>query len=336
LKGGTSKRRGILKKTTKLKSLFYGEKIFVLAGGGCALHAKIAEAVGFEAAYMSGSNTCATILGIPDAGLITMTEMVENARRMAEAVSIPLLSDADQGFGNAINVRRTVQSFIRAGVAGIHIEDQVAPKRCGFVRGKEIVPLQEATGKYRAAVDAKMELDPDFVIVARCDARTAVNGGLAEVIARLKEYKKAGVDVVYFEAPQSREEIKAVRTEVEGPLMATLTALHPPPSLEEQQELGLAAAFYPGLIAEPGYYASWNYAVDFMKRGVQAQADLVERYKDHPLYGFRLFDFVGFPKVREWEEKYLSAEALKKYEKSMGLYEPVRLCNGQPSSFLGF
>jgi 2-methylisocitrate lyase-like PEP mutase family enzyme len=156
-----------------------------------------------------------------------MGEMVENAGRMAQAVSIPLLSDSDQGFGNAVNVRRTVQSFIQAGVAGIHIEDQMAPKRCGFVKGKELISLEEAAGKYRAAVDAKMELDPDFVIVARCDARTAVGGGMEEVIVRLKAYKRAGVDVLYFEAPQSREEIEEVRAEVEGPLMATLAALNP-------------------------------------------------------------------------------------------------------------
>ena len=311
-----------MKKTKKLQSLFHRDKIFVFAGGGCALHAKMAEAAGFEAAYMSGGNSCAIILGIPDAGLITMTEMVENARRMAEAVSIPLLSDSDQGFGNAINVRRTVQSFIRAGVAGIHIEDQVAPKRCGFVKGKEVISLEEAVGKYRAAVDAKMELDPDFVIVARCDARTAVDGGLDEVIVRLKEYKKAGVDVLYFEAPQSREEIKAVRAEVEGPLMATLVALDPPPSLEAQQELGLAAAFFPRLMAQAGYVASWDYAIDFMKRGVQAEIDFKEQYKGHPIYGFGLFDLVGFPKVRELEEKYLPKEAMTKYQRSMGLYEP--------------
>ena len=124
-----------MKKTTVLKRMIENNEFFVLPGGGCALHAKIAEAVGFKVAYMSGMNACATVFGVPDAGLLTLTEMVENAGRMANAVNIPLIADADQGFGNAINVRRTVQEYIRAGVAGIHIEDQVAPKRCGFVQG---------------------------------------------------------------------------------------------------------------------------------------------------------------------------------------------------------
>ena len=185
-----------MKKTTVLKRMIENNEFFVLPGGGCALHAKIAEAVGFKVAYMSGMNACATVFGVPDAGLLTLTEMVENAGRMANAVNIPLIADADQGFGNAINVRRTVQEYIRAGVAGIHIEDQVAPKRCGFVQGKQLVSIEEAAGKYRAAVDAKNELDPDFVIIARCDARTAANGGLDEVVRRLRAYKDAGVDML--------------------------------------------------------------------------------------------------------------------------------------------
>lgn len=311
-----------MKKTTKLQELFHREKIFIFAGGGCALHARMAEAIGYEAAYMSGGLSTATILAIPDAGLITMTEMVENAKRMANAINIPLLADTDQGFGNAINVRRSIQSFIQAGVAGVHLEDQVAARRCGFVLGKEVVSIEEAVGKYRAAIDAKKELDPDFVIVARCDARNAVGGGLDEVIRRLKAYEKAGVDVLYFEAPQTREEIKAVRAEVKGPLMCTLSAIDPPPSVEEQQELGLSAAFYPRLMMEAGCVASWDYATDFLKRGVQAHIEFRERYKNHPAALYQLFDLVGFPKVREMEEKYLPPEALKKYEKSMGLYEP--------------
>jgi 2-methylisocitrate lyase-like PEP mutase family enzyme len=312
-----------MKKTTRLQELFHRDQIFVIAGGGCALHAKMVESCGFECAYMSGALTAAHVLGLPDAGLITMTEMVQNAGRMANAISIPLVSDSDQGFGNAINVRRTVQAFIQAGVAGIHIEDQPFPKRCGFVKGKEIIPLEEAVGKYRAAVDAKRELDPDFVIIARCDARTAVGGGLEEALTRLKAYKKAGVDVLYFEAPQSLAEVKIARQELEGPLIATLVAINPSPTLEEMEKLGLAAAFYPGLAALAGMIASWDFLQDFHKRGVQAEREFIQRTKDHPLGGLRFFDLVGFPKVREWEEKYLPKEQLTKYEKSLGLYDPT-------------
>lgn len=311
-----------MKKTTKLKELFERKEIFVLPGGGCALHAKIAEAVGFEAAYMSGMNACATIFGVPDSGLLTMTEMVENAGRMADAVDIPLVSDADQGFGNAINVRRTVQEFIKAGVAGIHIEDQTSPKRCGFVKGKELVSIEEAVGKYQAAVDAKMELDPDFVIIARCDARTAVNGGLEEVIKRLKAYKETGVDVLYFEGPLDMEEVAIVRAEVEGPLIATTIEQRPLPSLEEHEEAGITACLIPSLIARSGYYSSWDHAMDFVNRGMDAYTDILNNEKDNPLFEFKLFDFLGFPKIREMEKKYLSSQSNDRYTSSSGVYEP--------------
>ena len=310
-----------MKKTTKLQELFNRDKIFIIAGGNCALHAKIAEAAGYECAYMSGAGTSATILGIPDAGLITMTEMVENAGRMAGSIDIPLISDSDQGFGNAINVRRTVEAFIRAGVSGIHIEDQPMPKRCGAVLGKTVVSMEEAVGKYKAAVDAKMELDPDFVIIARCDARGAAGGSVEEAIIRLKEYKKAGVDVVYFEQPLSLDECRAVRSEVDGPLMGTTSLIKPPPTVQELAEVGYAAAFYPGLISQAGVRASWEYAHDFLARGQEAQVEWQDKPTKYPMP--HLFDLVGFPQVFEWEEKYLPPEEVKeKYATSVGGYDP--------------
>ncbi|MBI2872386.1 MAG: isocitrate lyase/PEP mutase family protein [Chloroflexi bacterium] len=313
-----------MKKTTRLMELFHRKEIFVLAGGGCALHARLAEAAGLEAAYMSGSMTSAHILGMPDAGLITMTEMVRNAAYMANAVSIPLFADADTGYGNAVNVRRTVQEFIQAGAAGIHLEDQVAPKRCGFVKGKEVISLEEAVGKYRAAVDAKRELDPDFVIAARTDARGASGGSLEEAIRRAQAYKKAGVDVVYVEGPQSKEEVAEVRRAVDGPLMSTLYAIQPHPTLEEMQAMGLAAAFFSRLAARAGYIAAWDFLQDFRRRGVQAEIDLEKRTRDHPLAGLKLFDLLGFGDVREMEEKYLPWDVQERYQQSLGLYEPGR------------
>lgn len=311
-----------MKKTTVLKRMIENNEFFVLPGGGCALHAKIAEAVGFKVAYMSGMNACATVFGVPDAGLLTLTEMVENAGRMANAVNIPLIADADQGFGNAINVRRTVQEYIRAGVAGIHIEDQVAPKRCGFVQGKQLVSIEEAAGKYRAAVDAKNELDPDFVIIARCDARTAANGGLDEVVCRLRAYKEAGVDMLYMEGPLSVEEIRQVRAAVDGPFTATTIELRPIPSLQEHIDLGMSCVIVPSLVSRAGYYESWDFAKEFMDRGMDAYNDILEKRKNHPIFEFELFKFLGFGQIRELEGKYLSAEAMAKYAASSGVYNP--------------
>ena len=311
-----------MKKTTVLKRMIENNEFFVLPGGGCALHAKIAEAVGFKVAYMSGMSACATVFGVPDAGLLTLTEMVENAGRMANAVNIPLIADADQGFGNAINVRRTVQEYIRAGVAGIHIEDQVAPKRCGFVQGKQLVSIEEAAGKYRAAVDAKNELDPDFVIIARCDARTAANGGLDEVVRRLRAYKEAGVDMLYMEGPLSVEEIRQVRAAVDGPFTATTIELRPIPSLQEHIDLGMSCVIVPSLVSRAGYYESWDFAKEFMDRGMDAYNDILEKRKNHPIFEFELFKFLGFGQIRELEGKYLSAEAMAKYAASSGVYNP--------------
>ena len=313
-----------MRNTTKLQNLLHSGECFVLPGGGCALHAKIAEAVGFKAAYMSGMNVNATIFGTPDAGLLTMSEMLENARRMAQAVKIPLVADGDTGFGNAINVRRTVQEFIRAGVAGIQLEDQTAPKRCGFVKGKELVSLEEAAGKIRAATDAKKELDSDFVIIARTDARTAVGGGIQEVIRRLRAYKEAGADLLYMEGPLSVEEIREVRAGVEGPFTATTIELRPLPlpDLQAHQELGMACVIIPSLVARPGYYGSYRFAERFIKQGMSAYSDLLEEEKNHPLYEFRLFSFLGFPEIKELEKKYLSADYQKRYQNSSGVYDP--------------
>ena len=311
-----------MRKSTMLRQKLDRGEFFVLPGGGCALHAKIAEAVGFEVAYMSGMNTCATIFGVPDAGLLTMNEMVENAGRMARAVEIPLVADADQGFGNAVNVRRTVQEYIRAGVAGIHLEDQTSPKRCGFVKGKQLVSIEEAVGKYEAAVAARDELDPDFVIIARCDARTAAGGGLDEVVRRLQAYKKAGVDLLYMEGPLTLDEIREVRAAVEGPFTATTIEMRPLPSLQEHIDLGMACVIVPSLIARAGYYESWDFAADFQARGMEAYSELLERRRDHPIFEFELFQFLGFSQIREMEQKYLSREAVEKYAASTGVYEP--------------
>ncbi len=310
-----------MKHSTALQQLFKGPDIFVIPGGACALHARFLEAAGFACVYMSGAQTSAHIFGIPDAGLITMTEMVQNAGRMARAVNIPLISDADQGFGNAVNTRRTVQEFIWAGVAGIHIEDQPMPKRCGNVKGKRVISIDEAIGKYRAAVDAKRELDPDFVIIARCDARGAAGGTLEEVIQRLKAYKSTGVDVLYFEQPLSLDEIKAVRREVEGPLMATTHLLKPAPTVADLAGAGLSAAFLPGLIMDVALRAAWDYAHDFMRRGEAARQDWNQRPYTHPMP--HVFDIVGFPKIFEWEQRYLPAEEVNaRYETSVGGYDP--------------
>ena len=314
--------KNIKSKTKVLRELINRKKILYRVAVAIALDAKMAEAVGFEAVSISGSNFASQVLGLPDAGLITMTEVVENARRIASAVNIPVMVDCDTGFGNAINVRRTVQEMIRAGIAGLFIEDQLAPKRCGFVVGKELISIEEAVAKYRAACDVRDEMDPDFVIMARTDGRTAVGGSLEEAITRSIAYKEAGVDISYVEALQSREEVKAVRAVVPGHLAVSVQAIRPLPTLQELEDLGCCMTLS-NMFFQVGNVAKWDMLVEMKKHGLEPFNEWWEQHRGHPAAFPRYFELVGFSQVREWEEKYLSPERLKsKYEESQGLFEP--------------
>ena len=192
-----------MKATTQLRRMLASEEMVVAPFVLNALHARIAEEVGHRAVYMTGAGTAAE-RGFPDVGLLTMTEMVANARYIADAVDIPVICDADTGYGNPLNVRRTVREYEAAGVAAIHLEDQVFPKKCGFFAGKQVVPAAEHVQKIRAALDARR--DPDFVIIARCDAY-AVNGW-ADTVARCRAYVAAGADLVFVDGIKSQEDIR--------------------------------------------------------------------------------------------------------------------------------
>ncbi len=309
------------KKTTVLRELINSGECHLRPLVAIPLHAQMAEALGYKVVGISGAYTAAHILGLPDAGLITMTEMVENAQRVCNAVSIPVIADGDTGFGNAINVRRTVQSMIQAGAAGIFLEDQVAPKRCGFVKGKEIISLEEAVGKIRAAVDIRNELDPDFIIMARTDARTAVGGSLAEAIKRAKAFQDVGADIIYVEAAQSRDEIREIRKNLKCAFACSAWDMKPYPTLKEFTELGLCMTLGV-MFFEAGLAADWEMLANMKEKGLEYWYEWRDRAKSHPASWQKIYDLVGFPKVREWEEKYLPKEQLEKYDKSSGLYEP--------------
>lgn len=291
--------------------------------GATAQHAQIAEATGFGHFGISGSATSTHLYGLPDAGLVSLAELVENVRRVCQAVSIPVIVDCDTGFGNAINAYRTVDAVIRAGAAALFLEDQVAPKRCGFVKGKQIIPLDEAAGKYRAACDARDALDPDVVIMARTDARGAVGGSLDEVMRRGRAYLEAGADVLYVEALQTRDEIRAVREAFpDTPLKITTFAIDPPLSTEELKDLRICTtSLHIGRIAQVAMY---DFLTDYRVRGADAYNEFAARTKDHPLGGFGHFNLTGFPRIQEMEQKYLPAETLERYDQTLGLYDPRR------------
>jgi carboxyvinyl-carboxyphosphonate phosphorylmutase len=218
-------------------------KIIVLPGVFDALSAKIAENVGFEAMFQTGYGSSAALLGMPDFGLLNSGETVDNAMRIIRAVRVPVLVDADTGYGNPLNVWRLIRDLESLGAAGIFLEDQVWPKRCGHMVGKDVIPKDEYILKLKAALEARQS--KDFIIVARTDARAPI--GLGEAIERGKAYKKAGADVIFVEAPRSVEELKKVANEIDAPLVANMIedGVTPNLSAKELLKLGYRIAVFP-------------------------------------------------------------------------------------------
>ena len=215
----------------------------VMPGVFDALSAKIASRAGFEVIFITGYSLSATLLGEPDFGLLTQTEVVNAAERICSVTDTPVIVDADTGYGNAVNVIRTVQDLSRAGAAGMFLEDQVWPKRCGHMKGKQVIPLDEQIKKLRAALEARN--DHDFYIVARTDSRQAL--GLTEAITRGIAFKEAGADAVFVEAPESKEEMKEIARHVPGPLVANMLERGVTPLLSPQElkELGFDLIVWP-------------------------------------------------------------------------------------------
>ena len=207
-----------------------------------ALCARIAEKAGFKAIFTAGYANSAALLGKPDLSLLTLTEMVECASRIVDAVNIPVFADGDTGHGNVMNVMRTVHLFEKAGVAGLFIEDQVEPKRCGHMAGKQVISAQEMVAKLKAALDARS--DPDLVIMARTDALGVL--GIDEAIRRANLYREAGADLIFVEAPETIEQMKRITKEVKAPTMVNLIPGGRTPLLQakELQEIGYAAVAY--------------------------------------------------------------------------------------------
>ncbi|QGA68625.1 isocitrate lyase/PEP mutase family protein [Sulfolobus sp. E11-6] len=283
----------------RLRELTNSKDLILAPGAYDALSARLIELTGFDVVYMTGFGTAASMLGYPDVGLITMHEMVDNAKRIVDAVNIPVIADADTGYGNPINVIRTVQEYERVGVAGIHIEDQVFPKKCGHITGKQVIPLEEMVEKVSAAKDAK--LSKDFVLIARTDA-IAVEG-LDSALERAKEYYRAGADVIFVEAPESREQIEIISKELKGiPLLFNWAegGRTPPVTLEVLRKLGYKIVIFPISTLLAATKAIKEVLEEINKDGTPI--NVMNR-----LYPFKDFlDFIGLPEVQELERKYIT------------------------------
>ncbi|MGI6252477.1 MAG: isocitrate lyase/PEP mutase family protein [Aminivibrio sp.] len=264
-----------------------------------SLSARICEMAGFEAVFHSGYGTAAARLGQPDIGLLTLTEMASQVKAITRAVRVPVMADSDDGFGNAVNAYRTVQEYIWAGAAGLFMEDQVSPKRCGHMEGKQVISRDEMMGKLRAAMDARDALDPDFVVMYRTDAIHVT--GFEDALDRARAAVDAGVDMVFVEALETREQMERALAEIKVPLMLNLieggkTPLIP---VEEAEAMGFKI-IVPALSA---LFAAARGMYDVMSR--IRKEGVSDEYADR-LFDFREFaELVRLEEIRKMEEKYL-------------------------------
>jgi len=302
-----------MRPSTKLRQLLRRKnKVLAVLGAPNAFHAKIMEANGVEACFVGTSITGGNYTGLPDLGILSMTECVAIARWIARSVKIPVILDGDTGHGGIMAVRRLARESIEAGLAGLRLDDQpLEQKRRTLSAGISIVSREEAIARYRAAVDAKNEIDPDFVIMAQCYARNAVNGGMAETLKRLRLYEtKAGVDWVQFEAPHSVQEIERARKAVKGPFSAMKGQLPRALTLEEHGALKLNAAWYtflPDLVLKA---SAWSFLETFQDRGISAWFEFLEKNPDTPFTGGKAWnwDATGMTELTKLEARYFSGK----------------------------
>jgi carboxyvinyl-carboxyphosphonate phosphorylmutase len=287
-----------MRTTTRLRELLAGPDLIVAPGAYDALSARLIAQAGFPAVYMTGYGTAASVLGQPDVGLLTMSEMVSRAAALAAVTGdIPLIADADTGYGNPINVRRTIREYERAGVAGVHIEDQIWPKKCGHMEGKQVIPAEEMVQKIRAAVDARQ--DPDFVIIARTDAGAVY--GFEDALRRGQLYREAGADMLFIEAPRSLAELQGItRTFPDVPLLFNWAESGKTPALplEEIRALGFKLVIFPVSLLFAATHTMLE-LLDLLKRGETSQP-FVSR-----MVSFGQFtDLIGLPEIQDLERRY--------------------------------
>lgn len=280
-----------------MRQLLSEKEILVAPGAHDVLTAKIIEKTGFKAVYFTGYGQAASHLGSPDVGLLTMTEMVARVRAFVTAVDVPVIADGDTGFGNVVNVMRTVKEYEAAGAAAIQLEDQVAPKKCGHMTGRQVVPLEEMVGKIKAAVDARE--DDNFVIIARTDSRTTM--GIEEAIRRGKAYEAAGADVLFIESPENVEEMKLITASFKVPVLANMVEGGRTPMLpvKELQAIGYGLVIFPTASTYVTTRAMLELMTELKISGTTA--GMVDKMV--PFAQFN--DLIGLPAIRETENKYL-------------------------------
>ena len=289
--------------TTRLRRLLEAPELLIAPGVAECVGARLVAEQGFDALYMTGAGTTASRLGMPDVGLLGVTEMADNAGRIADAAGLPLIADADTGYGGPINVRRTVRCYERAGVAGVHMEDQDWPKRCGHLAGKSLIPTEEMCAKVRAAVDARS--DPDFIVIARTDA-IAVEGFEA-ALGRAKAYEEAGADVLFVEAPTTMEQVEAIPRAFARPSLYNMAMSGKTPVLpaSEIEALGFGVVIYPGLSLSAAIPAIRRTLAELRETGgIEASSAEMASFRD-------FFELMGLEAVQGLESRYAVSEGAR-------------------------
>jgi 2-methylisocitrate lyase-like PEP mutase family enzyme len=307
------------KKRLKFRRLLKPGKFTPMPGGFSPLYAMFAEQVGFESFFLPGSQLSHLLYGVPDNGIIGLRDLVDHCRHMAAHTGIPILVDADTGYGNAVNVHFAVQEIIRSGVAAMQIEDQEAPKKSGTAAGRRLISVDEAVGKIRAAVAARDELDSSFVICARCDGIGAEGSDFNDTLKRCIAYvKDGGADLIWLNSVQSLAQARRAAKEIPGPVLVIWGGEAPPPSWAEYARTGINIALYPTIAATSGLQAAWETLSDFRLRGHKAIADLEQRIAKNPFGRPDLKKLVGYDKIVQIEKKYLPAAAQRDYKSTFG------------------
>lgn len=304
----------------RFRELLAAPEMTIVPGGFSPLHAVIAERAGFDLFFVAGSQVAAFVYGVPDIGVIGLRDMVDHARHVQARAGIPILVDADTGYGNAINVYFAVTEFVRSGVAGIQIEDQEAPKKSGTSAGRRCVSADEAVGKIRAAVAARNELDPDFVVVARCDSIGAEDEGFAEAVDRCVRYAtEGGADVVWINSVESLDQLREVCARVPVPVMTIWGGPKPAPTFEQFSETGVKFVLYPVIAASAALQASWQILHDFAQRGQDALKDWGDQVTQAPWGKAELATLVGGgDRIAELERELLPSELQRNYGSTYG------------------
>lgn len=303
----------------RFREVLARDGMLVMPGGCSPLYCKIAEAAGFEAFFVAGSQLSAFLYGVPDVGLIGMRDMSAHVQQITRVTSVPVLVDGDTGYGNAVGVHYAVREFIAAGAAGVQFEDQEAPKKSGTGAGRRCIPVAEAVGKIRAAVAARDATDPDFVICARCDVIGAEGGSFAEAIERCTAYlTDGGADLVWLNSPESLDQIRRACEAVPGPVLTTWAQPGPTPTIEQFADLGLKVILFPVTASLAGAAASWHVLHDLKERGTVALDEWARWTAAHGWTRSSLGDLVGLPGIRGIEESFLPAGAQRDYSSTYG------------------